>query len=197
MNRKRINIAIVESSHVIYEGLANIIMKSKRNCFMYCLSDLSELDDLLNKETIDFVIVNPLLIQNRIQEFIRFKKQYHDIAWVSLVYSYHDELLLKNFNESISILDSVEVIVDKLSSSVAKSQSGLVKEQLSDREIDVLKQLVGGLSNKEIAEELCISVHTVISHRKNIIEKTGIRSLPGLTIFAISQDVVSLEALSQ
>jgi len=47
-----------------------------------------------------------------------------------------------------------------------------------------------GFSNKEIAEELSISVHTVISHRKKIVEKTGIKSISGLTMYAIMTKIV-------
>ena len=56
--------------------------------------------------------------------------------------------------------------------------------------------MVAGHSNKEIADKLNISIHTVISHRKNITEKTGIKSLSGLTIFAISKKIIPLENIS-
>ncbi len=58
-------------------------------------------------------------------------------------------------------------------------------EGLSDRELDVLKLVAVGFSNKEIAEKLFISIHTVMSHRKNITEKLGIKSISGLTVYAI------------
>lgn len=56
---------------------------------------------------------------------------------------------------------------------------------LSMREIEVLVQLCKGFTNKEIADKLCIGLTTVITHRKNIQEKTGIKSLSGLTVYAI------------
>ncbi len=68
-------------------------------------------------------------------------------------------------------------------------------EPLSEREIDVLKKVVSGLSNKEIADELCISIHTVISHRKNITRKLNIHSTAGLTIYAIVNNIVDIESL--
>lgn len=57
--------------------------------------------------------------------------------------------------------------------------------KLSAREIEVLVLIVKGLINKEIADRLNISLTTVISHRKNIMEKLGIRSVSGLTIYAV------------
>ena len=67
-------------------------------------------------------------------------------------------------------------------------------EELSDRERDVLIQVVRGLSNKEIADVLCISMHTVISHRKNIARKLNIHSTAGLTIYAIVNKLVDLNS---
>ncbi|MBQ6790056.1 MAG: helix-turn-helix transcriptional regulator [Paludibacteraceae bacterium] len=68
-------------------------------------------------------------------------------------------------------------------------------EELSEREKDVLIQVVRGLSNKEIADVLCISQHTVISHRKNITRKLNIHSTAGLTIYAIVNKLVDLNTL--
>ncbi len=67
---------------------------------------------------------------------------------------------------------------------------------LSAREIDVLRCLVQGLQSKEIAEKLFISTNTVITHRKNISEKTGIKSLAGLTIYAIVHSIINIDDVS-
>lgn len=63
---------------------------------------------------------------------------------------------------------------------------------LTPREIEVLHLLVDGMLNKEIADQLNISLTTVISHRKNIVEKLGIRSLSGLTIYAVMKGYVEI-----
>ena len=68
-------------------------------------------------------------------------------------------------------------------------------EELSDREKDVLIQVVRGLSNKEIADVLCISTHTVITHRKNIAHKLNIHSTAGLTIYAIVNKLVDINSM--
>lgn len=65
-------------------------------------------------------------------------------------------------------------------------------EVLTPREIEVLKLLVDGKLNKEIAHELRIGLTTVISHRKNIVEKLGIRSLSGLTIYAVMKGYLEI-----
>ncbi len=62
---------------------------------------------------------------------------------------------------------------------------------LSDREIDVLKAVAKGFSNKEIADVLCISANTVITHRKNITEKLGIKTIAGLTVYALLNNIIN------
>ncbi len=68
-------------------------------------------------------------------------------------------------------------------------------EGLSAREKEVLIQVVKGLSNKEIADVMCLSTHTVMSHRKNIVRKLNIHSTAGLTIYAIVNGIVNLNDL--
>jgi DNA-binding CsgD family transcriptional regulator len=66
---------------------------------------------------------------------------------------------------------------------------------LTEREIDVLKLIAFGKTNKEIADELYISIHTVISHRKNITEKLGIKSISGLTVYAILNNLIDTKTI--
>lgn len=68
-------------------------------------------------------------------------------------------------------------------------------ENLSEREREVLVCVVKGLTNKEIAAELFLSTHTVISHRRNIARKLEIHSTAGLTIYAIVNKFVTLEEI--
>lgn len=66
---------------------------------------------------------------------------------------------------------------------------------LSDREKDVVISLVQGMTNKEIADHLCISINTVITHRKNIAKKLQIHSAAGLTIYAIVNKLVDISTV--
>jgi DNA-binding CsgD family transcriptional regulator len=61
------------------------------------------------------------------------------------------------------------------------------------RELDVVRLVASGKSNREIAEELFISIHTVISHRKNITTKLGIKSVSGLTIYAVINKLIGTD----
>lgn len=75
------------------------------------------------------------------------------------------------------------------------SQTATSDENLSDREKDVIIGVVQGMSNKEIADHLFISVNTVITHRRNIARKLQIHSPAGLTIYAIVNKLVDISSV--
>lgn len=66
-------------------------------------------------------------------------------------------------------------------------------DELSAREVQVLQLVVGGAINKEIADRLSISLNTVLTHRKNIAAKLGIKTISGLTLYALMHGYVSNE----
>ena len=86
-------------------------------------------------------------------------------------------------------------VTKNISDMVFKSAIGQNSEALSDREKDVIISLVQGMSNKEIADHLCISTNTVITHRRNIARKLQIHSPAGLTIYAIINGLVDISAV--
>lgn len=83
----------------------------------------------------------------------------------------------------------------RVESQKSKAGSPPGGDALSDREREVLIQVVKGLSNKEIADTLCISMHTVITHRKHITRKLNIHSTAGLTIYAIVNRLIDINSL--
>ena len=101
------------------------------------------------------------------------------------------------FDETIYITDSDEAIINKLRHTQKHSNDNSENPVLTVREKDVLRLLLQGYSNKEVADKLVISTHTVIAHRKNIVEKTGIRSLPGLAVYAILNNISDIEQISK
>ncbi len=76
------------------------------------------------------------------------------------------------------------------------NQNAETVETLSDREKDVIICVVQGMTNKEIANHLCISTNTVITHRRNIARKLQIHSPAGLTIYAIVNNLVDISSVS-
>lgn len=110
------------------------------------------------------------------------------------IYQFESELALHCAIEDEIMIPAIERVGSHRESPVLHSESEDASI-LSAREKEVLVQLVKGLSNKEIADVLCLSTHTVMSHRKNIARKLNIHSTAGLTIYAIVNGIVNLDAL--
>ncbi|MCM1518353.1 MAG: response regulator transcription factor [Pseudoflavonifractor sp.] len=98
----------------------------------------------------------------------------------------------QSLSQVIASGDSASRIVERLQDLLADCpQDSPAPSPLSQREIDVLSLVAKGHINKEIADELSISLNTVLSHRKNITSKLGIRSVSGLAFYAIMHGYVS------
>ena len=124
-----------------------------------------------------------------------FKQTYvvHELKVVALVSVVMDANQLKDYDEQINLFDDVEKLTQKISSlmNVAEEDENEL-DTLSQREKEIIGCVVRGMTNKEIAEKLFISVHTVITHRRNITRKLQIHSAAGLTIYAFVNKLVEL-----
>lgn len=100
----------------------------------------------------------------------------------------------------LSFRCSLETIIEQLeilfNNDTANNLPGSeTAKGLSAREIEVLQLIVKGITNKEIADKLRISLNTVLTHRKNITTKLGIKTVSGLTFYAIMNGLVSGEEI--
>lgn len=114
---------------------------------------------------------------------------------IALVTSFVDASLLSKYDESISIFDDLETLSKKIAGLLdMSSEEDEVDSQdaLSQREKEIVICVVKGMTNKEIAEKLFLSIHTVITHRRNISKKLQIHSAAGLTIYSIVNKLVTL-----
>lgn len=104
----------------------------------------------------------------------------------------HCELENRLFVPAVQLLESrVAVGTDGAAGNATERNDG--QETLSEREKEIVGCIVRGMTNKEVADKLFISINTVLTHRKNISRKLSIHSVAGLTIYAIVNGLVNLE----
>ena len=114
----------------------------------------------------------------------------------------NEEWLLNHSNvEEVLFVPAIRMLEQQLKADdVSARISNMIqqadsKESVSEREKEIIICLVQGMSNKEIASQLFISVNTVITHRRNIVRKLQIHSLAGLTIYAIANNLIDNKVL--
>ncbi len=189
------NILLADPSEIILNGLKEILRVMNDQIRIETSTSADDLEMQLKTFPADIVVMNPSFLPEQLQNNI--SNNYgieHQVKYACLLYSYFDDKVLRLFDEAIYITDSTEEVIQKIQGLVKKSgKQGKSQQevQLSPREIEVLKYLVKGHSNKEISNLMFISTHTVISHRKNITAKLGVKSVAGLTVYAILNKIIS------
>lgn len=189
------SIIIAEQSEIIRKGLVSLAENFGFFNAIRELSCASALKDAVDKYNPDVLIVNPLMVSAEAMVELR-ENGSGALRIAAVVYTLFDDELMSHFDEVIMVGDTRQKIQKKIQALFDKTPVKKdVKTQgaLSARELDVLKLLVKGFSNKEISDKLFISVHTVISHRKNITQKLNIKSVAGLTVYAILNELISMD----
>jgi len=195
MNTK---IIIIHSFNIISHGLSGIIKKR----FELETLALDSIDALLNYTSIsgyNLLILADAYIESK--SFLAIVDTFRKQNQVKVIRIYKSEkdrqcksdcdccfAIDANTNRLTELLNPL--IIHKKNRQNQKKSTGL-----TERERDVIKLVALGKTNKEIADELFISIHTVISHRKNITEKLGIKSISGLTVFAILNNLIDTSTI--
>lgn len=190
----KIRILLIESSPIVVQGLQALIQSGGRMEVVAVAHSLERIQERLVLNNPDVVILNPLLLDY--SKRLIFRSLFQDkpnMPILALVYSYFDKQWLGSFDGVIEIEDDrfhLEKKIEEVVSVANGRNDNLEVYELSDREREVLIELAKGLMNKEIAAKLHISIHTVVTHRKNIVRKTGIKSAAGLAVYALLNNLL-------
>lgn len=114
------------------------------------------------------------------------------------IFTCEKDLRIHCLVEDDIFVPAVEILEEKVGiqeEPTVKEEATRTEDTLSDREREIVHCVVCGLSNKQIAEQLFISLNTVLTHRKNIARKLNIHSVAGLTIYAIVNKIVNIDEL--
>lgn len=147
-----------------------------------------------------FVIDRQLISEQAEFTLAKLKENYPNCKIILISMSLPPDRLMPYLDECIIFTDSDEVLQEKIGriySGISEPVNGEERNLIiSDRELEVLRLVALGLTNKEISDELSISAHTVITHRKNITAKLGIKTIAGLAVYAILNGIISAEELN-
>jgi DNA-binding NarL/FixJ family response regulator len=198
---RRCGFILVIDSYLVRKGLVSVLQQIPGITILQEFSQTHALPGYLLKQAVDFIIISQGLFDSSVDLFV------HDPQLLDKI------ILLKDGSggegtagdqahqgyASILLEEDKEKIVAKI--------LGLLDErdfrihapdavELSPRETTIVRLVSLGLTNRQIADQLFLSTHTVMTHRKNISSKLGIKSVSGLTVYAIVNNIITIEEVT-
>jgi len=184
------HIIIAEPSYLMKRGISAVISDIVQAEVIF-MDELQELNKYLENNPVDLVFIADHPLRDKTDRDLFFQLQ-SEARYIVLTNDRQEIPARKKFTEVISRNAHKEKLIPLLErvlgdSSVEDSKKSAI---LSERENEVLKQVAMGYTNQQIADRLFISKHTVISHRKNITSKLGIKTVSGLTVYAVLNNLI-------
>lgn len=189
-----IHIAIAESSVIVRSGLVAVLKRlSGVSVQPIEIPTNDALSHCMNAHSPEILIVNPQFEGWFNLEAFKATFDCSEMKVIALISSMVDANQLKDYDEIINLFDDAQSLEKKILVLMNMTDDeDTEQDALSQREKEIIGCVVKGMTNKEIADQLYISVHTVITHRRNITRKLQIHSAAGLTIYAIVNKLVDL-----
>ncbi len=203
-NHLSLTIVVAETSVIIRSGVSAVLKRiPNMDIHPVEVTSLEALNNYANLHRPDIIVINPTM--EEWSTLAAFKAAHADklggVKYIALISSVTSNSILRDYDERFSICDDLDIIAAKLHTLMQTEGEEEDKdneaETLSQREKEIVTCVVKGMTNKAIAEKLYLSIHTVITHRRNIARKLQIHSPAGLTIYAIVNKLVELSEIKE
>jgi len=190
-------------SYLLNLGLEKLLKEEKGMDVIWTTNEKTQLISGIRKYTPDFVILTTDFIDQPMLDELELIFN-EDPPFKILVLKTKSRIPKEFYKITSGILstsDSKGDFITKLNALAVMKKSEFQSKNntstLTPREQNILREVTLGQTNKEIGEKLFISTHTVITHRKNITHKLGIKTVSGLTVYAILNKITTLEEISE
>ncbi len=214
--KKKIKIVLVDDHQMFRDGVKAVLMDEANIEIIGEFGNGKDLYDLLTSQTPDIIITDismPDISGIEITKYVR--KNFPDINILILSMHSNEEFITKalnagangylpkdtSMNELLEAIQSIykgenyfnKDISNTILKSLVNKSSSTKNETLTSREIEIVGHVVDGLTNKEIADKLYISVRTVDTHKNNVLHKLKLKSSIELVKYAIKNNLVNLD----
>ena len=192
-------VLLIVPSKIVARGMEAVLSELGEFRVEGILTDLSHASQMrLRNIDADVIVLDPVVFDFVSRSSVRSHiSEYSDAAVVGLQTIPMDDEQKKQYDALIGLNDDPVLIVRKLRESLDSRQDNPETEEydLSAREKEILVCVAKGMLNKEIADACNLSIHTVITHRKNITRKTGIKTVAGLTVYALLNNLIDSSSI--
>ena len=199
MNGKT-TIVLIENAYLLRAGMENLL-KELPGVRLAEIFDGSEkrLAAKVNILKPDLTVINPQALGEMFHPFLQMLNS--KTILIGLIDEYTPPAISSRFAYTLNIRESKFGLLEFFNRIPGvfpeKKDKNDENQPLSAREITILKYITLGLTNQEIAEKLFLSIHTVATHRKNITKKLGIKTVSGLTVYALLNKIIEMDDQQQ
>ena len=190
-DKETLHILVAEDLPILQGGIISLLEHlTSVHVHAVAVQSLQTLYNLSAVRTFDFLFVSPHF--NGVFDLAEFRKRYPQTSCIAIVNNLGMLSEVKGYYRYITIYDDADKVsrlIEQYQADCTEAPLDSPPDQLSSREKEILIELVKGLSNKD---RLCLSVYTVMTHRRNICRKLKIHSLSGLTIYALSNKLIDM-----
>lgn len=193
---KHLNIILCTPSPIEFNGLCTLLRNIREFSISFrAVEPASIISNPKLPSNADLFICDPVAVA--IPTLHNIKEAAPDIKLVLLYHTALPQSYVKEFDAAVSIYDSEANIEQAITSLFTNKKASDIATELTQREKEIVIGVVKGMSNKEIANMIHVSVNTVMTHRRNIAAKLEIHSPAGLTVYALMSNLITLEELSE
>lgn len=191
---EKLHILIAETSPVLSAGFSQCMRRIPGfQANVIEVKTIEDLNDFISSNKPDIILVNPTFGGSFNPETFRNEHEGVNSKIIAIEIGKLSKQAAELYDSVISVIDDLDTIKRKIKDVFTPSvDPSDEKENLSQREKEIISLIVKGLTNQEIADRLFLSIHTIITHRRNITRKLEIHSATGLTIYAIVNKIVDI-----
>ena len=218
MKKEKIRVAVADVSFLMCEGMKSLVESARAFEWTGSALTMDELEMLLAKKSPDVLMVDQT--STEFSSALGFVREWFPLVSVLAINNKAErETILNALDDGASgyllkecdrseIIDAIKTtasrerflcckIADCLINAKPKTGSMEPRDfvscegaKISNREMEIIRLIAEGFSNKEIADQLCLSAHTVTTHRKNIMGKLKVNNTAGLVMYAIRNNML-------
>ena len=194
----RPKVAIVDANTLAVLGLKQILQNVMPIMTVDAFGNLGELESAHPDQYAHYFVAMDIVVTHR--NFFLERRRKTIVLTLSLndtsqLHDFHSLCINQPESQLIRQLLTLQQYAHHDGHNLPPLPNILQQKLLTDREIEVMSLIAQGLINKEIADRLHIGLSTVITHRKNIMEKLGMKSVSALTIYAVMHGYVDINKI--
>ena len=195
---KRLNIVLVESAYLVSAGFENLISEFP-GLVLVAHYDGTEnnLSEKITHHKPDIIVIDPQCFPDGPISILNRLQLVNNSIIIGLVNKATPDNIKSHFRFCLNVEYGKHEVLESFKSFLGDKltikSSDKSSSALSDREQTIVKKFVSGNTNQQIADQLFLSIHTVNTHRKNITNKLGIKTVSGLTVYALMNKIVNIQ----